>query len=47
MDSYVEGPTLSQTVQQQFAGWSYNRPVAGLSDVGGSVRDPSMDQVTG
>jgi len=24
-DSYVDGPMLSQTMQQQFAGWSYNR----------------------
>ena len=40
-DSYVDGPMLSQTMQQQFAGWSYNRPVEGLGDAGGSVRDPS------
>ncbi|PNS18001.1 hypothetical protein CAC42_3960 [Sphaceloma murrayae] len=40
-DSYVEGPMLSQTMQQQFAGWSYNRPVEGLGDAGGSVKDPS------
>ncbi|RVX66703.1 hypothetical protein B0A52_09516 [Exophiala mesophila] len=44
-DSFVEGPMLSQTMQQQFAGWSYNRPVAGLGDAGGSVRDPSFDQL--
>ncbi|KAI9692910.1 MAG: hypothetical protein M1822_004904 [Bathelium mastoideum] len=44
-DSYVEGPMLSQTMQQQFAGWSYNRPVAGLGDAGGSVKDPSFDEV--
>jgi serum/glucocorticoid-regulated kinase 2 len=42
MDSFVEGPTLSSTMQQQFTGWSYNRPVAGLGDAGGSVRDPSF-----
>ncbi|QIX00494.1 hypothetical protein AMS68_006011 [Peltaster fructicola] len=36
-DSYVEGPGLSQTMQQQFAGWSYNRPVEGLGDAGGSI----------
>lgn len=36
-DSYVEGPMLSQTMQQQFAGWSYNRPVEGLGDAGGSL----------
>lgn len=44
-DSYVEGPLLSQTMQQQFAGWSYNRPVAGLGDAGGSVKDPSFDNI--
>ena len=42
MDSYVDGPMLSQTMQQQFAGWSYNRPVAGLGDAGGSIKDPSF-----
>ena len=41
-DSYVEGPMLSQTMQQQFAGWSYNRPVEGLGDAGGSIKDPSF-----
>ena len=41
-DSYVDGPILSQTMQQQFAGSSYNRPVAGLGDAGGSVKDPSF-----
>ncbi|KAF1843505.1 serine/threonine-protein kinase YPK2/YKR2 [Cucurbitaria berberidis CBS 394.84] len=45
-DSYVDGPVLSQTMQQQFAGWSYNRPVAGLGDAGGSVKDPSFEGVT-
>ncbi|MCJ1307002.1 hypothetical protein MMC25_000647 [Agyrium rufum] len=44
-DSYVDGPMLSQTAQQQFAGWSYNRPVAGLGDAGGSVRDPSFADI--
>ena len=44
-DSYVEGPMLSQTMQQQFAGWSYNRPVAGLGDAGGSVKDPSFENI--
>ena len=43
-DSYVEGPMLSQTMQQQFAGWSYNRPVAGLGDAGGSVIDRGFHQ---
>ena len=40
-DSYVDGPMLSSTMQQQFTGWSYNRPVAGLGDAGGSIKDPS------
>lgn len=44
-DSYVEGPVLSGTMQQQFAGWSYNRPVAGLGDAGGSVKDPSFGSI--
>ncbi|KAL2887855.1 Serine/threonine-protein kinase gad8 [Ceratocystis lukuohia] len=39
-DSYVDEPTLSSTMQQQFDGFSYNRPVAGLDDAGGSIRDP-------
>ena len=38
-DSYVEGPMLSQTMQGQFDGFSYNRPIAGL---GASVKDPSF-----
>ncbi|KAI9865137.1 MAG: hypothetical protein M1813_002457 [Trichoglossum hirsutum] len=46
-DSLVEGPFLSSTMQQQFAGWSYNRPVAGLGDGGGSVKDPAFGSVTG
>ncbi|EDN11012.1 predicted protein [Histoplasma mississippiense (nom. inval.)] len=29
-------------MQRQFEGWSYNRPVAGLGDAGGSVKDPSF-----
>ncbi|KOS20481.1 Serine/threonine-protein kinase gad8 [Escovopsis weberi] len=41
-DSYVEGPVLSQTMQNQFHGFSYNRPIAGLGDAGGSVKDPSF-----
>ncbi|KAJ5143803.1 uncharacterized protein N7515_002590 [Penicillium bovifimosum] len=44
-DSYVDGPVLSQTMQQQFAGWSYNRPVAGLGDAGGSIKDPSFGSI--
>ncbi|KAF2464148.1 serine/threonine protein kinase-like protein [Lindgomyces ingoldianus] len=42
-DSYVDGPMLSQTMQQQFIGWSYNRPVAGLSDDEGSGKDPFFE----
>ncbi|KAK0386002.1 hypothetical protein NLU13_5839 [Sarocladium strictum] len=41
-DSYVEGPMLSQTTQNLFHGFSYNRPIAGLGDAGGSVKDPSF-----
>ena len=44
-DSYVDAPMLSSTAQQQFAGWSYNRPVEGLGDAGGSVKDPSFGSV--
>lgn len=29
-------------MQEQFTGWSYNRPVAGLGDGGGSIKDPSF-----
>ncbi|KAF2673531.1 kinase-like protein [Microthyrium microscopicum] len=46
-DSYVEGQPLSETMQQQFTGWSYNRPVAGLGDAGGSVKDPSFEGING
>ncbi|KAI9651234.1 Serine/threonine-protein kinase [Ciborinia camelliae] len=41
-DSLVEGGQLSSTMQEQFTGWSYNRPVAGLGDGGGSIKDPSF-----
>lgn len=41
-DSYTEGPVLSQSVQIQFGGFSYNRPIAGLADAGGSIKDPSF-----
>ncbi|KAH8900253.1 Pkinase-domain-containing protein [Thozetella sp. PMI_491] len=41
-DSWVEGPVLSQTMQKQFTGFSYNRPIPGLGDGGGSVKDPSF-----
>ncbi|KAK3937480.1 Serine/threonine-protein kinase gad8 [Diplogelasinospora grovesii] len=40
-DSQVDDPVLSQTMQNQFVGFSYNRPVAGLNDAGGSIKDPS------
>ncbi|KZF25431.1 kinase-like protein [Xylona heveae TC161] len=46
-DSYVDGPVLSADMQQQFEGWSYIRPVAGLGDAGGSVKDPSFGSVSG
>lgn len=29
-------------MQDQFVGFSYNRPVAGLDDAGGSIKDPSF-----
>ncbi|KAI1321674.1 Pkinase-domain-containing protein [Xylariaceae sp. FL0255] len=41
-DSYVEGPALPQEAQDQFVGFSYNRPVPGLGDAGGSIKDPSF-----
>ncbi|KAJ2976219.1 hypothetical protein NUW58_g8141 [Xylaria curta] len=41
-DSYVDGPMLSQTAQDQFAGFSYNRPIPGLGDGGGSIKDTSF-----
>lgn len=41
-DSFVGGDALSQTMQDQFQGFSYNRPIAGLGDAGGSVKDPSF-----
>lgn len=41
-DSWVDGPVLSETLQNQFTGFSYNRPIAGLGDAGGSIRDPSF-----
>ncbi|KAI0113673.1 serine/threonine-protein kinase gad8 [Nemania sp. FL0031] len=41
-DSYVEDPALSQSMQRPFIGFSYRRPVAGLNDAGGSIRDPSF-----
>ena len=41
-DSYVDGPMLSQTMQDQFTGFSYNRPIPGLGDGGGSIKDPSI-----
>ncbi|RHZ66290.1 hypothetical protein CDV55_106995 [Aspergillus turcosus] len=47
-DSYdgpCDFPALSSTAQQQFARWSYSRPVAGLGDAGGSVEDPSFGSI--
>ncbi|OAA58304.1 serine/threonine-protein kinase [Cordyceps fumosorosea ARSEF 2679] len=41
-DSLVDGHPLSETMQNQFNGFSYNRPIAGLGDAGGSVKDPSF-----
>ncbi|KAM3563678.1 hypothetical protein MY1884_001147 [Beauveria asiatica] len=41
-DSLVEGQPLSGTMQDQFVGFSYNRPIGGLADAGGSLRDPSF-----
>ncbi|KAH6685962.1 kinase-like domain-containing protein [Plectosphaerella plurivora] len=41
-ESYADGTVLSQTMQNQFQGFSYNRPIAGLGDAGGSVRDTSF-----
>ncbi|KAI8630404.1 serine/threonine-protein kinase gad8 [Xylariaceae sp. FL1651] len=40
--SYVDDPVLSQSIQQPFVGFSYRRPVPGLNDAGGSIRDPSF-----
>lgn len=40
-DSVVDGAPLSSTMQAQFGNFSYNRPVAGLGDGGGSLADPS------
>ncbi|EEQ29396.1 Serine/threonine-protein kinase [Microsporum canis] len=45
VDSYEEGSGLSRTMQKPFEGWSYNRPVAGLNDGGGSVRDPAFGSI--
>ncbi|KAA8894932.1 kinase-like domain-containing protein [Sphaerosporella brunnea] len=39
-DSVVDGEFLSQSVQQQFTGWSYNRPGQLSSEAPGSIRDP-------
>ncbi|KAF2966405.1 hypothetical protein GQX73_g7187 [Xylaria multiplex] len=41
-DSYVDEPVLSQSMQHQFEGFSYRRPVPGLNDAGGSIKDPSF-----
>lgn len=39
-DSVVDGDFLSQSVQDQFTGWSYNRPAIPGMEMG-SVRDPN------
>ncbi|KAI5795487.1 kinase-like domain-containing protein [Peziza echinospora] len=45
-DSVVDGEFLSNSVQQQFTGWSYNRPgQLGGMDGMGSVRDPGPGSV--
>ncbi|KAL6877091.1 serine/threonine protein kinase, AGC family [Trichoderma novae-zelandiae] len=41
-DSVPDDFVLSKTMQDQFANFSYNRPVAGLDDAGGSIKDPSF-----
>jgi hypothetical protein len=38
---------LSQTMEPQFLGWSYNRPVPELADGGGSLKDPLFDSIQG
>lgn len=46
-DSVVDGDFLSQSVQQQFTGWSYNRPgqLGSMSEGNMSVRDPGPGSV--
>ncbi|KAI0533018.1 serine/threonine-protein kinase gad8 [Xylaria digitata] len=47
-DSYVDDPVIPPSMQHEFIGFSYRRPVAGLNDAGGSIRDPSfMDGAEG
>ncbi|RQM07968.1 hypothetical protein DH86_00000850 [Scytalidium sp. 3C] len=41
-DSFVDGAPISDDAQKDFVGFSYNRPVAGLGDAGGSLKDPSF-----
>jgi serum/glucocorticoid-regulated kinase 2 len=41
-DSVVEANAVSQSMQDQFAGWSYNQPVTGFGDAGDSIRYPSF-----
>ncbi|KAJ6032111.1 hypothetical protein N7540_002843 [Penicillium herquei] len=38
-------PRFEEASQPYFVGWSYNRPVAGLGDAGGSVKDPSFASI--
>ncbi|KAI5777808.1 kinase-like domain-containing protein [Geopyxis carbonaria] len=47
MDSVVDGNFLSESVQQQFTGWSYNRPGQLSSTEPGSVRDPGPGSLMG
>ena len=42
VDTPMNSSELSQSAQDQFSGWSYNRPlIPGMSDGMGSVRDPN------
>ncbi|KAI5287865.1 hypothetical protein KEM54_005666 [Ascosphaera aggregata] len=45
LDSVTNDSALPASMQNQFQGWSYNRPVAGLGDAGGSVRDPAFESI--
>jgi serum/glucocorticoid-regulated kinase 2 len=38
-DSVVEANAVSQTMQDQFAGWFYNRPVTGFGRAGDSISE--------
>lgn len=45
LDSVTNDSALPADMQKQFQGWSYNRPVAGLGDAGGSVKDPAFESI--